>query len=158
MVEKINELRAKKKQVESGGGQKKIDGQHSKGKMTARERLDAFFDDATFVEIDAFVETRCIDFGMQDKKMPGDGVVTGYGNVDDRLVFASAQDFTVIGGSLGEMHAKKITKMMDMAMKMGAPVIAINDSGGARIHEGIDALSGFGNIFFRNTMASGVVR
>ncbi len=157
MVEKINELRAKKKQLELGGGQKKIEGQHSKGKMTARERLDAFFDDATFVEIDAFVETRCIDFGMQDKKMPGDGVVTGYGNVDGRLVFASAQDFTVIGGSLGEMHAKKITKMMDMAMKMGSPVISINDSGGARIHEGIDALSGFGDIFYRNTMASGVV-
>jgi len=157
MVEKINELRAKKKQLELGGGQKKIEGQHSKGKMTARERLDAFFDDATFVEIDAFVETRCIDFGMQDKKMPGDGVVTGYGNVDGRLVFASAQDFTVIGGSLGEMHAKKITKMMDMAMKMGSPIISINDSGGARIHEGIDALSGFGDIFYRNTMASGVV-
>ena len=114
MVEKINELRAKKKKVELGGGQKKIDGQHSKGKLTARERLNAFFDDATFVEIDAFVETRSIDFGMQDKKMPGDGVVTGYGNVDGRLVFASAQDFTVIGGSLGEMHAKKITKMMEI--------------------------------------------
>ncbi len=157
MVEKINELRAKKKKLELGGGQKKIDGQHSKGKMTARERLAAFYDEGTFIEIDAFVETRCIDFGMQDKKMPGDGVVTGYGNVEGRLVFASAQDFTVIGGSLGEMHAKKITKMMDMAMKMGAPVVSINDSGGARIHEGIDALSGFGEIFYRNTMASGVI-
>ncbi len=157
MVEKINELRARRKKIEMGGGQGKIDDQHSKGKMTARERLEKLFDEGTFVEIGAFVETRSTDFGMQDKKMPGDGVVTGYGNVNDRLVFASAQDFTVIGGSLGEMHASKITKMLDSAVKMGAPVISINDSGGARIHEGIDALSGFGDIFFKNTMASGVV-
>lgn len=157
MVEKINELRAKRQEIEMGGGQEKIDDQHSKGKMTARERLDKLFDEGTFVEIGAFVETRSVDFGMQDKKMPGDGVVTGYGNVDGRLVFASAQDFTVIGGSLGEMHAAKITKMLDMAMEMGAPVISINDSGGARIHEGVDALSGFGDIFYRNTLASGVV-
>ncbi len=157
MVEKINELRSRKKEIELGGGQKKIDSQHSKGKLTARERLASLFDEGTFVELDSFVETRCIDFGMQDKKMPGDGVVTGYGSIEGRLVFASSQDFTVIGGSLGEMHAKKITKMMDNAMKMGAPVISINDSGGARIHEGIDALSGFGDIFFKNTMASGVI-
>ncbi|MBN2882971.1 MAG: methylmalonyl-CoA carboxyltransferase [Clostridia bacterium] len=157
MVEKINELRSRKKEIELGGGQKKIDSQHSKGKLTARERLATLFDEGSFVELDSFIETRCIDFGMQDKKMPGDGVVTGYGRIEGRLVFASAQDFTVIGGSLGEMHAKKITKMMDNAMKMGAPVISINDSGGARIHEGIDALSGFGDIFFKNTMASGVI-
>lgn len=157
MVEKINELRSRKKEIELGGGQKKIDSQHSKGKLTARERLAALFDEGSFVETDAFIETRCIDFGMQEKKMPGDGVVTGYGRIDGRLVFASSQDFTVIGGSLGEMHAKKITKMMDNAIKMGAPVVSINDSGGARIHEGIDALSGFGDIFFKNTMASGVV-
>jgi acetyl-CoA carboxylase carboxyltransferase component len=157
MVEKINELRSRKREIELGGGQKKIDSQHSKGKLTARERLASLFDEGSFVELDSFIETRCIDFGMQDKKMPGDGVVTGYGRIDGRLVFASAQDFTVIGGSLGEMHAKKITKMMDNAMKMGAPVISINDSGGARIHEGIDALSGFGDIFFKNTMASGVI-
>ncbi|HPQ47436.1 MAG TPA: carboxyl transferase domain-containing protein [Clostridia bacterium] len=157
MVEKINELRSRKMEIELGGGQKKIDSQHSKGKLTARERLAALFDEGSFVETDAFIETRCIDFGMQEKKMPGDGVVTGYGRIDGRLVFASAQDFTVIGGSLGEMHAKKITKMMDNAIKMGAPVVSINDSGGARIHEGIDALSGFGDIFFKNTMASGVV-
>jgi len=157
MVEKINELRSRKRELELGGGQKKIEGQHSKGKMTARERLAALFDEGSFVETNSFVETRCIDFGMQDKKMPGDGVVTGYGRIDGRLVYASAQDFTVIGGSLGEMHAKKITRMLDDAMKMGAPVISINDSGGARIHEGIDALSGFGDIFFRNTMASGVI-
>ncbi|MBN2558802.1 MAG: methylmalonyl-CoA carboxyltransferase, partial [Clostridia bacterium] len=157
MVEKVNELRSRKTQLEMGGGQKKTDDQHSKGKMTARERLSALFDEGSFVEIDAFVETRCIDFGMQERKMPGDGVVTGYGNVSGRLIFASAQDFTVIGGSLGEMHAKKITKILDMAMKMGAPVVCINDSGGARIHEGIDALSGFGDIFYRNTLASGVI-
>ncbi|MFO7611405.1 MAG: carboxyl transferase domain-containing protein, partial [Clostridia bacterium] len=157
MGEKVNELRSRKTQLEMGGGQKKIDDQHSKGKMTARERLSALFDEGSFVEIDAFVETRCIDFGMQERKMPGDGVVTGYGNVNGRLIFASAQDFTVIGGSLGEMHAKKITKILDMAMKMGAPVVSINDSGGARIHEGIDALSGFGDIFYRNTLASGVI-
>lgn len=157
MVEKINELRARRNEIEMGGGQEQIENQHLKGKMTARERLEKLFDEGSFVEIGAFIESRSIDFGMQDKKLPGDGVVTGYGNVNDRLVFASAQDFTVIGGSLGEMHAAKITNMIDSAVKMGAPIISINDSGGARIHEGIDALSGFGDIFFKNTMASGVV-
>lgn len=125
--------------------------------MTARERIQALFDENSFVEIDTFVETRSIDFDMQKKKVPGDGVVTGYGSIDGRLVFVAAQDFTVIGGSLGEMHAAKITKVMDMAMKMGAPFISINDSGGARIEEGIDALKGFGDIFYRNTLASGVI-
>ncbi|HHV99018.1 MAG TPA: methylmalonyl-CoA carboxyltransferase [Clostridiaceae bacterium] len=155
--DKLNDLRARKEKAALGGGEEKISKQHSQGKLTARERLEKLFDDGTFVEIDAFVETRCIEFDMQKKKVAGDGVVTGYGNVDGRLVFASAQDFTVIGGSLGEMHAKKITKVMDMAVKMGAPFISINDSGGARIEEGIDALSGFGDIFFRNTLASGVI-
>ena len=156
-TDKINELHIKKEMLELCGGEDKVQKQHSSGKMTARERLAKLFDENTFVEIDAFVETRAIDFGMQKKKVPGDGVVTGYGNVDGRLVFVASQDFTVIGGSLGEAHAKKITKVMDMAMKMGAPFISINDSGGARIEEGIDALSGYGDIFFRNTLASGVI-
>ena len=115
------------------------------------------FDENSFVEIDAFIESRCFDFGMQKKKLAGDGVVTGYGTVDGRKVFVASQDFTVIGGSLGEMHAKKITKVMDMALKMGAPFISVNDSGGARIEEGLDALSGYGDIFYRNTLASGVI-
>ena len=156
-IDKVNELQARKEKIERGGGADKIAKQHEAGKMTARERIDTLFDANSFVEVDAFVETRSIEFDMQKKKVAGDGVVTGYGTVDGRLVFVSSQDFTVIGGSLGEMHAKKITKVMDMAMKMGAPFISINDSGGARIEEGIDALSGFGDIFFRNTLASGVI-
>lgn len=156
-IDKINELRQKKEKVSLGGGVDKINKQHESGKMTARERISALFDENSFVEIDAFVETRSIEFDMQKKKIPGDGVVTGYGTVDGRLVYVSSQDFTVIGGSLGEMHAKKITKVMDMAIKMGAPFVSINDSGGARIEEGIDSLSGFGDIFYRNTLASGVI-
>ncbi len=155
--DRINDLFIRKQKVEEGGGVEKVAKQHASGKLTARERLDKLFDSGSFVEIDAFVETRAIDFDMQKKKVPGDGVVTGYGTIDGRLVFVSSQDFTVIGGSLGEAHAKKITKVMDMAMKMGAPFISINDSGGARIEEGIDALSGYGDIFFRNTLASGVI-
>ena len=155
--DKINSLRLKKEQILQGGGAGKIEKQHESGKNSARERLALLLDEGSFVEIDAFVETRGIDFGMQKKKVAGDGVVTGYGTVDGRLVFISSQDFTIIGGSLGEMHAKKITKVMDMAMKMGAPFISINDSGGARIEEGIDALGGFGDIFLRNTLASGVI-
>ncbi|MCX7843175.1 MAG: methylmalonyl-CoA carboxyltransferase [Clostridia bacterium] len=157
VTDKLNELVERKERLELGGGADKIAKQHEAGKMTARERLNLLFDANSFVEVDAFVETRSIEFDMQKKKVPGDGVVTGYGSVNGRLVFVSSQDFTVIGGSLGEMHAKKITKVMDMAMKMGAPFISINDSGGARIEEGIDALSGFGDIFFRNTLASGVI-
>lgn len=155
--DKVNDLRQKKERLKAGGGESKVAKQHESGKKTARERLGMLLDEGSFVEVDAFVETRGIDFGMQKKKVPGDGVVTGYGTVDGRLVFVSAQDFTIIGGSLGEMHAKKITKVMDMAMKMGAPFISINDSGGARIEEGIDALGGFGDIFLRNTLASGVI-
>lgn len=154
---KITELKQRKKDISLGGGEDKIKKQHESGKMTARERLYVLFDVETFVEIDTFVESRCTDFGMEKKKVFGDGVVTGYGRVDGKLVYASSQDFTVIGGSLGEMHAAKITKVMDLAMKMGAPFVSINDSGGARIEEGIDALSGFGNIFYRNTLASGVI-
>jgi acetyl-CoA carboxylase carboxyltransferase component len=156
-IEKIDLLNKKKQEIEMAGGQKRIEKQHSSGKYTARERLEKLFDADTFVEVDAFVETRSTDFGMQDKKKAGDGVITGYGKVDGRLVFVSSQDFTVIGGSLGEAHASKITKVMDMAIKMGAPFISINDSGGARIEEGIDALRGYGDIFFRNTIASGVI-
>jgi acetyl-CoA carboxylase carboxyltransferase component len=156
-AEKIELLNSKKEAVLVGGGADGVAKQHKAGKMTARERLIAFFDDGSFVETDTFIETRATDFDMQKKKVAGDGVVTGYGMVDGRLVYASAQDFTVIGGSLGEMHAKKITKVMDMAIKMGAPFVAVNDSGGARIQEGIDSLCGYGDIFFRNTNASGVI-
>ncbi len=156
-IEKINDLHVRKQALEAGGGTARIAKQHESGKLTARERLEKLFDENSFVEVDAFVETRAIDFDMQKKKVPGDGVVTGYGTIDGRPVFVSSQDFTVIGGSLGEAHARKITKVMDMAMKVGAPFISINDSGGARIEEGIDALSGYGDIFFRNTLASGVI-
>lgn len=155
--EKIQTLNDLKKNISLGGGEDKIAKRHSEGKLSARERIELLFDQDSFVEVDAFIESRCFDFGMQKKKLPGDGVVTGYGTVNGRKVFVSSQDFTVIGGSLGEMHAKKITKVMDMALKMGAPFIAINDSGGARIEEGLDALSGYGDIFYRNTIASGVI-
>lgn len=150
-------LLEKKTAIENGGGAKAIDAQHAKGKMTARERLDYLFDNGTFHEIDMFVQHRCNNFGMDKKSVPGEGVVTGYGKVDGRTVYVYSQDFTVIGGSLGEMHAKKITNVMDLAFKMGCPCIGINDSGGARIQEGVDALSGFGNIFFRNVKSSGVI-
>ena len=155
--EKIEELKQKKEKLILGGGINSIEKQHKSGKLTARERISLLFDTDSFVEVDAFAETRATDFEMQKKKVPGDGVVTGYGTVNGRTVFVSSQDFTVIGGSLGEMHAKKITKVMDMAMKMGAPFISMNDSGGARIQEGIDSLYGFGEIFYRNTLASGVI-
>jgi len=157
MSEQIKELMDKKAEAAKGGGDAKLSKQHQSGKMTARERIAVLMDPNSFVELDAFVETRASGFDMQRKKVSGDGVVTGYGTIDGRLVFVSSQDFTVIGGSLGEMHANKIVKVMDMAVKMGAPFICINDSGGARIEEGIDALSGFGNIFYRNTLASGVI-
>ncbi len=156
-MDKINDLYARKQKAALGGGDARIKKQHASGKKTARERIQMLMDPDSFVELDAFVETRSIEFGMQNKKIPGDGVVTGYGTVNGRLIYVSSQDFTVIGGSLGEMHAAKITKVMDMAVKMGAPFISINDSGGARIEEGIDALKGFGDIFFRNTVASGVI-
>lgn len=156
-IDKVNDLSERKRKIELSGGTKRIEKQHESGKMTARERVNMLFDQDSFVEIDSFVETRSIEFDMQKKKIPGDGVVTGYGTINGRLVYVAVQDFTVIGGSLGEMHAKKITKVMDMAVKMGVPYISINDSGGARIEEGIDALSGYGDIFLRNTLASGVI-
>ncbi|MCF6096455.1 methylmalonyl-CoA carboxyltransferase, partial [Thermovorax subterraneus] len=139
MEQKLEELRQRREQVRQGGGEKRIKKQHESGKLTARERIEKLLDEGSFVEIDAFVEHRCIDFDMADTKAPGEGVVTGYGTINGRLVFVFAQDFTVIGGSLGEMHAAKICKVMDMAMKMGAPLIGLNDSGGARIQEGVDA-------------------
>ena len=154
---KIKQLEEKKDKIASGGGPKRIASQHEKGKMTARERILSLLDNDSFVEIDAFVEHRCDDLGMDKVEAPGEGVVTGYGKINNRLVYVFAQDFTVIGGSLGEMHAAKICKAMDMAVKVGAPLIGINDSGGARIQEGVDALKGYGDIFYRNTLASGVV-
>lgn len=155
--EKISLLKSKREKVSLGGGEKRIESQHKKGKLTARERLDLLFDEGTFVELDGLVRHRCTNFGQEKKELPGEGVVCGYGTVDGRLVYAFAQDFTVEGGSLGEMHAKKIWKVQDLAMKMGAPCIGLNDSGGARIQEGVDALCGYGGIFFRNTGGSGVV-
>ena len=155
--EKIALMQSKKEHILQGGGKARIDKQHEKGKMTARERIEMFFDEGTFVELDMFVKHRCTNFGQDKKELPGEGVVTGYGTVDGRLVYAFAQDFTVEGGSLGEKHAHKIWKVMDLAMKMGAPLIGINDSGGARIQEAVDALSGYAGIFFRNTAASGVI-
>ena len=155
--DKITTMQERKLAIRQGGGPEKTKKQHESGKLTARERIDRLVDSGSFVEIDAFVEHRSVEFGMDKRKMPADGVVTGYATIDGRPVYIYSQDFTVMGGSLGEMHAKKITKIMDMAMKTGCPIICINDSGGARIQEGIDALSGYGEIFFRNTLASGVV-
>lgn len=155
--EKLEALQQKLATLAMGGGQKRIDKQHAGGKYTARERLDLLFDAGTFTEISQFIHHRCTNFGMQEKEIPGDGVVTGYGYIHGRLVYAYAEDFTVEGGSLGEMHAKKICQVQEMALKMGAPLIGMNDSGGARIQEGIDALSGFGAIFMNNTKASGVI-
>ncbi|MEI0479181.1 acyl-CoA carboxylase subunit beta [Brachyspira pulli] len=157
MQEKINELRKRKEKIEEGGGKEKIEERHKKGKLTARERILQLLDEDTFCEIDAFIEHRCSDFGMEKNKVAGEGVVTGYGKINGRQVCVYAQDFTVIGGSLGQMHAAKICKVQDMAIKLGCPCIGINDSGGARIQEGIDSLRGYGDIFYRNVQASGVI-
>ena len=156
-VNKLDDLRQKKAKILAGGGTKRIEKQHASGKLTARERLDILFDEGSFVELDAFVKHRCTNFGMEEVDAPAEGVVIGYGKVDGRLVYAYSQDFTVVGGSLGEMHAAKIVKAMDNALKMGAPIVGLNDSGGARIQEAVDALSGYGKIFYRNTLASGVI-
>lgn len=153
----IQELEKKRDAARLGGGQKRIDGQHGRGKLTALERIEVLVDPDSFEEYDMFVEHRCDNFGMKDKKIPGDGVVTGHGTINGRLVFIYSQDFTVLGGSLSETNAKKICKVQDMALKMGAPIIGINDSGGARIQEGVDSLSGFAEIFQRNVLASGVI-
>ena len=154
LIDRLNEMR---KQAAEGGGTDRIEAQHAKGKMTARERIEALLDPQSFRELDTFVTHRATGFGMEDKKFLGDGVVTGFGTISGRLVYVFSQDFTVLGGSLGKAHAEKICKVMDMALKNGAPIIGINDSGGARIQEGVDSLAGYAEIFLRNTMASGVV-
>ncbi|MCP4439950.1 MAG: acyl-CoA carboxylase subunit beta [Aureispira sp.] len=157
MQDKLNTLIEKEALAALGGGQKRIDKQHEKGKLTARERIHFLLDEGSFEEIGMLVTHRCRDFGMEKQKFYGDGVITGYGNVNGRLVYVFAQDFTVFGGSLSETHAEKICKVMDLAMQNGAPVIGLNDSGGARIQEGVQSLGGYADIFYRNTLASGVV-
>jgi acetyl-CoA carboxylase carboxyltransferase component len=157
IMERVEELKQKTHEAKLGGGLQRIERQHQKGKLTARERLNLLLDPNSFVELDAFVVHRCTDFGIEKRKVLGDGVITGYGTIDGRLVYVYAQDFTFIGGSLGEMHAKKICKVMDLALKMGAPIIGLNDSGGARIQEGVASLNGYGEIFYRNVMASGAI-
>ncbi|HHW70144.1 MAG TPA: methylmalonyl-CoA carboxyltransferase [Clostridiales bacterium] len=154
---KIEQMKAAKAKIYKGGGEERIKKQHHSGKLTARERIEKLLDPDSFIETDIFVKHRSVEFGMDKVEAPGEGVVTGYGTIEGRPVYIYSQDFTVMGGSLGEMHAKKITKIMDEAMKMGCPLICINDSGGARIQEGIDALGGYGEIFYRNTLASGVI-
>lgn len=156
-LDKVKELIELRQKARLGGGEKRIESQHTKGKYTARERIDMLLDHGSFEEFDMFVEHRSYNFGMEKNRFLGDGVVTGYGTIEGRLVYIYAQDFTVSGGSLSEMHAQKICKVMDQAMKMGAPVIGINDSGGARIQEGVNALAGYSEIFQRNILASGVI-
>jgi propionyl-CoA carboxylase beta chain len=157
MQEILQRLEQKRAAARAGGGDKRIAAQHAKGKLTARERIEALLDPGSFEEWGMFVEHRCTDFGMADQKIPGDGVVTGYGTVNGRLVFVFSQDFTVFGGSLSEPHAEKICKIMDQAIRVGAPVIGLNDSGGARIQEGVASLAGYAEVFQRNVLASGVV-
>ncbi len=153
----FSKLEERNRRAAEGGGKARIDRQHAGGKMTARERVDALVDDDSFEELGRFVTHRSHDFGMEETKVPGDGVVTGYGRVDGRLVYVFAQDFTVFGGSLSEAYAEKVVKVMDLAMRQGAPIVALNDSGGARIQEGVVSLAGYADIFLRNTLASGVV-
>jgi propionyl-CoA carboxylase beta chain len=157
MQDVLRQLEEKRAAARIGGGEKRIAAQHGKGKLTARERLDVLLDPNSFEEWDMYVEHRSSDFGMAEQKIPGDGVVTGYGTISGRLVFVFSQDFTVFGGSLSEAHAEKICKIMDQAMKVGAPVIGLNDSGGARIQEGVASLAGYADVFQRNVLASGVV-
>ncbi len=157
MKDILEQLEDRRDTARLGGGQKRIDAQHGRGKLTARERVDLLLDDGSFEEFDMFVSHRCTDFGMEEQKPAGDGVVTGWGTINGRLVYVFSQDFTVLGGSVSETHAKKICKIMDMAVQNGAPVIGINDSGGARIQEGVDSLAGYGEVFQRNITASGVV-
>jgi len=155
--DKIKVLLDKREEAKLGGGQKRIDSQHKKGKLTARERIELLLDEGSFEEFDMFVSHRCVDFGLEKEKYLTDGVITGYGTIDGRIVYVFSQDFTVFGGSLSEMFAKKICKVMDQAMKVGAPLIGINDSGGARIQEGVQSLAGYAEIFERNILASGVI-
>jgi propionyl-CoA carboxylase beta chain len=153
-IQKLNELKAESR---LGGGKSRTDAQHKKGRLTARERLDLLLDKGSFREVDAFVVHRTNDFGLHEQKIMSDSVITGWGTIEGRLVYVFSQDFTVFGGSLGEVHAEKICKIMDMAMKNGAPIIGLNDSGGARIQEGVISLAGYADIFLKNTMASGVI-
>ncbi len=157
MREKLELLQQKRAEAELGGGAERIQAQHDKGKMTARERLEVLLDPGSFVELDRFVTHRATDFGLADERYLGDGVVTGHGRIDGRLVYVFSQDFTVFGGSLSETHAEKVCKVMDLAVRNGAPIIGLNDSGGARIQEGVVSLGGYAEIFLRNTLASGVV-
>ncbi len=157
MKDILSELEARRKDAHLGGGQRRIDTQHARGKLTARERVDLLLDEGSFEEFDMFVAHRCTDFGMESNRPAGDGVITGWGTINGRMVYVFSQDFTVFGGSLSETHAQKICKIMDMAMQNGAPVIGINDSGGARIQEGVASLAGYAEVFQRNIMASGVV-
>jgi propionyl-CoA carboxylase beta chain len=157
MTDRVALLRDKVRRAEEGGGAQRRERQHREGRLTARERVEILLDESTLEELDKLVEHRCTDFGMADQKIPGDGVISGFGRIDGRLVFVFAQDFTVFGGSLSETNALKICKVMDLAMKMGAPVIGLNDSGGARIQEGVASLGGYADIFLRNTLASGVI-
>ncbi len=157
MKDKLDLLKAKQQKAKLGGGQHRIDSQHKKGKLTARERIQLLMDAGTFEEIGQLVEHRSTEFGLQQEIYPGDGVITGYGRIDGRLVYVYSQDFTVFGGSLSETHAEKICKIMDHAVRNGAPIIGLNDSGGARIQEGVNSLGGYADIFYRNTLASGVV-
>ncbi|GAB3052382.1 acyl-CoA carboxylase subunit beta [Virgibacillus ainsalahensis] len=157
IFDKINELYDKRRQTELGGGDERIEKQHNKGKMTARERIDYLLDDETFVELNPFIEHRASDFGMDTNNAKGEGVVTGYGKISGKPVYLFAQDFTVYGGALGEMHGKKIAAVMDLAAKNGVPFIGLNDSGGARIQEGVSSLDGYGQVFYRNSIYSGVI-
>ncbi len=157
MTANLAEMERRRAAAKLGGGQRRIDGQHAKGRLTARERLDVLLDEGSFEELDMYVEHNCVDFGMASETIPGDGAVTGSGTINGRLVYVFSQDFTVFGGSLSERQAQKICKVMDMALKVGAPVIGLNDSGGARIQEGVGSLAGYGQIFQRNVNASGVI-
>src|SRR4249919_278506 len=155
--EPIEELRRRNAEAEAGGGPERREREHKAGKLAARERINLLLDEGTFEELDKFVRHGCVDFGMQEQRPAGDGFVTGFGRIDGRLVYVFAQDFTVFGGSLSESNAQKICKIMDLAMRNGAPVIGLNDSGGARIQEGVASLAGYADIFLRNTLASGVI-
>src|SRR5213592_3323172 len=157
MRDKLELLERRRAESEQGGGEVRLDAQHEKGKLSARERLDLLLDEGSFVELDRFVVHRSTDFGLEAQKFYGDGVITGHGKIDGRLVYVFSQDFTVFGGSLSEAFAEKIVKIMDLAMRNGAPVIGLNDSGGARIQEGVVSLGGYAEIFLRNTLASGVI-
>src|SRR6201996_6390440 len=156
-IHSLEELRKRNREAEEGGGLERRERQHKEGKLSARERIELLLDEGSFEELDKLVTHRCRDFGMADQTIPGDGFVTGYGRIDGRLVYVFAQDFTVMGGSLSETNALKICKIMDLALKTGAPIVGLNDSGGARIQEGVLSLAGYADIFLRNTLASGVV-